>query len=89
MAQPLTEPVIDPDLPIVDAHHHLWLLQESAISEMETRDSIYAPALAPTFRRYARYLLDEFLATSRAGTISARRSFAMRMRCTAPRDQRP
>jgi len=68
MALPLTdEPVIEPDLPIVDAHHHLWLLPEGSIAEMEKRDSIYAPALAPTFRRHARYLLDEFLADVSSG----------------------
>jgi L-fuconolactonase len=61
------EPLIEPDLPIVDAHHHLWLLQEAQLVEMENRDSAYAPALAPAFRRHARYLLDEFLADVSSG----------------------
>ena len=63
----MLEPVIEPSLPIVDAHHHLWLLQEAHLAEMETRDSVYAPALAPAFRRYARYLFDDFLADVQTG----------------------
>jgi L-fuconolactonase len=55
-----SEPIIEPDLPIVDAHHHLWLLREESLVEMENRDSVYAPALAPAMRRHARYLFDEF-----------------------------
>jgi predicted TIM-barrel fold metal-dependent hydrolase len=61
------EPIIEPDLPIVDAHHHLWLLREEALVEMEHRDSVYAPALAPAFRRYARYLMNEFLTDLKSG----------------------
>jgi L-fuconolactonase len=61
-SQTPAEPIIDPDLPVVDAHHHLWLLPEAALAAMEARDSISARALAPTFRRHARYLFDEFMA---------------------------
>jgi predicted TIM-barrel fold metal-dependent hydrolase len=61
------EPIIEPDLPIVDAHHHLWLLREEALVEMENRDSIYAPALAPAFRRHARYLFAELLTDLKSG----------------------
>lgn len=56
------ETVIDPALPIVDAHHHLWLLPEATLAAMESQNSVVAQALAPTCRRRARYLLDEFLA---------------------------
>lgn len=61
------EPIIEPDLPIVDAHHHLWLLTEATISAMEARDSISARALAPNFRRHARYLFDEFISDIGSG----------------------
>jgi L-fuconolactonase len=61
------EPVIEPDLPIVDAHHHLWLLSDAALAALEARDSVAARALAPAFRLRARYLFDEFVADLRSG----------------------
>jgi len=63
----LREPIIDPDVPIVDAHHHLWFLPEASLAAMEAHDSIVARALVPTLRRCARYLLEEFLADLRSG----------------------
>lgn len=62
-----SEPIIDPDLPIVDAHHHLWFLPDRTLAAMETHDSIAAGALAPTLRRHRRYLLDEFVSDLGAG----------------------
>ena len=61
------EPLIEPNLPIVDAHHHLWFLTEAALTEMEMRDNISDRALAPLFRRHARYLFDEFMADLSSG----------------------
>src|SRR5262245_18099083 len=61
------EPIIEPDLPIVDAHHHLWFMPEAALGAMEKGDSISARTLAPNFRRHARYLFDEFLADLNSG----------------------
>lgn len=61
------EPIIEPDLPIVDAHHHLWFMPEAALAAMEAQDSITARALAPVYREHARYLLDEFLADLKSG----------------------
>src|SRR5579871_4846039 len=61
------EPIFEPDLAIVDAHHHLWVLREEDLVEMENRDSVYAPALAPAFRRHAQYLFCEFLADLKSG----------------------
>jgi L-fuconolactonase len=63
----MIEPIIEPELPIVDAHHHLWIFTESALAAMEARDSIAARALAPNFRRRPRYLFDEFLADLNSG----------------------
>jgi predicted TIM-barrel fold metal-dependent hydrolase len=61
------EPIIEPALAIVDAHHHLWFLPEAALAGMENQDSVGARALAPIFRRHARYLLDEFKADFNSG----------------------
>jgi L-fuconolactonase len=61
------EPIIEPDLPIVDAHHHLWFLPETALAAMEVQDSIFDRALAPLCRRHARYLFDEFMADLTSG----------------------
>jgi L-fuconolactonase len=66
-SQTPVEPIIEPGLPIVDAHHHLWFLPEAALAAMEARDSISARALVPTFRQHARYLFDEFLADVNSG----------------------
>jgi hypothetical protein len=61
------EPIIEPELPIVDAHHHLWFLAEALLREVEAHDSIYPHVLAPVMRRRAQYLLDEFLAGINTG----------------------
>lgn len=61
------EPIIDPELPIVDAHHHLWLLTEGYLAALEARDSITSRTLAPNFRRRPRYLFDEFLLDLNSG----------------------
>jgi L-fuconolactonase len=61
------EPILEPELPIVDAHHHLWLIPEPALSHMEVHGSALARALVPAFRKRSRYFLDEFLADVRSG----------------------
>jgi predicted TIM-barrel fold metal-dependent hydrolase len=57
---PLAEEVIEPDLPIVDAHHHLWPRSSAVLAGRKEADD-----LTP-FERVSlsapRYLLDEFLA---------------------------
>jgi L-fuconolactonase len=63
----LTEAIIDPELPIVDAHHHLWLRSAAELAAMDTAQNLMAQTLASTFRRHARYLLDEFLADLNTG----------------------
>lgn len=62
-----TEPILDPDLPIIDAHHHLWLQSEAALAAMESSDTHYDRAFGPVFRRHARYLYDELLADLTSG----------------------
>src|SRR5450755_3166747 len=66
-SQTMVEPIIEPALPIVDAHHHLWFLPEAAVVAMERSDTILARALAPTFRRHARYLFEQLMADFNCG----------------------
>jgi predicted TIM-barrel fold metal-dependent hydrolase len=54
------EPILEPDLPIVDAHHHLWFMPESAVVAMERHPGVALRALGPVVRRNARYLFDEY-----------------------------
>lgn len=61
------EPILEPEIQIVDAHHHLWFLPDATLIALETRNSVAARAIAPTYRRHSRYLLDEFLADSQSG----------------------
>jgi predicted TIM-barrel fold metal-dependent hydrolase len=63
----LSEPILEAELPIVDAHHHLWLLPEAALAATEADDTLCSRALAPLLRRHARYLFDEFLADLKSG----------------------
>ena len=61
------EPIIEPDLPIIDPHHHLWFRPEAFLAALEREENLMARTLLPTFRRHARYLFDEFLADLRTG----------------------
>lgn len=61
------DPIIDPALPIVDAHHHLWFLTESALTQLERTNTVLARGLAPIAQRRSRYLFDELLTDLRSG----------------------
>jgi predicted TIM-barrel fold metal-dependent hydrolase len=61
------EPIIDPKLPIIDAHHHLWFLSEAYFARMEAQRGTMTEGWVAVYRRHARYLLDEFLADVNAG----------------------
>ena len=65
--EPVLEPIIEPDLPIVDAHHHLWYVSEATIDAMERDETISARGLAPMYRSSARYLFDELMDDMRGG----------------------
>ncbi len=65
--QSTAEPVIEPALPIVDAHHHLWFLSQAALAARDKEVSIAARALTPTIHRCARYLFDEFMTDLKTG----------------------
>jgi predicted TIM-barrel fold metal-dependent hydrolase len=62
-----SEEVIEPDLPIVDSHHHLWFLPDGALSTMETARSIVSRELAPVFRQHSRYLFEDFMSDLNSG----------------------
>lgn len=61
------EEAIDPQTPIVDPHHHLWVLTEAQLAEIERGDSVFARGLAPIFRARARYTIEELLLDLRSG----------------------
>jgi L-fuconolactonase len=62
-----TEEILDPSLPIVDPHHHLWFRPAAFLDFLEQQHHSMVRLLLPTFRRHSRYLLDEFLADLRGG----------------------
>jgi predicted TIM-barrel fold metal-dependent hydrolase len=61
------EPILEPDLPIIDPHHHLWFRPRAFLDALEQQQHFMVQMLLPMFRRHARYLLDEFLVDIRAG----------------------
>jgi L-fuconolactonase len=58
-----TEPIIEPDLPIVDPHHHLWFVNAAARAAMAGVDNPYYHVR----RAKPRYLFDELLADLNSG----------------------
>jgi L-fuconolactonase len=56
-----TETVLDPDLPIVDPHHHVWMLPDAMLDALDLSDDIDGRTIARTFRMHRKYLLDELL----------------------------
>jgi predicted TIM-barrel fold metal-dependent hydrolase len=63
----LAEQPLDPQTPIVDPHHHLWVLTQERLAEIERGDSLFARGLAPIFRARARYTVEELLADLTGG----------------------
>jgi predicted TIM-barrel fold metal-dependent hydrolase len=62
----IVEPILEPDLPIVDAHHHLWFRSPTAAvpkQDMPPADR----ALVSIFKRHSRYLFDELLGDLQSG----------------------
>jgi predicted TIM-barrel fold metal-dependent hydrolase len=56
----MLEPVLEPELPIVDPHHHLW-------DRRPVLDSIPTTGWGQLTRRWPRYLLDELMADLKDG----------------------
>lgn len=61
MAQP-REDILEPDLPIVDPHHHLWD-RTAAVKALPPKSHIFDDII----RHSTRYLFDEFLADIQSG----------------------
>lgn len=63
---PTIEPIIEPELPIVDPHHHLWFFPR-AVLDVLGHENLTAQSLLPAFRGNARYLFDELLTDLKSG----------------------
>jgi predicted TIM-barrel fold metal-dependent hydrolase len=61
------EPIIEPDVPMVDAHHHLWLQPESYLTRLLEDESDWVRAHGRVFQQKSRYLLAEFIADLSTG----------------------
>lgn len=59
----LTEKILDPDLPIIDPHHHLWDWPEALLSSRPDQQHGFNEVL----RRAMRYLFHEFMADLSSG----------------------
>ncbi|TAL04220.1 MAG: amidohydrolase [Rhodospirillaceae bacterium] len=57
------EPIIEPDLPIIDPHHHLWDRPLAAFPTAQDSDRSFISIM----RNKAHYLLDDFLADINTG----------------------
>ena len=65
--EPNPEPILEPDLPIIDAHHHLWFMPQAVLKALQEDTSLATRLLAPMFVSKSRYLFDEYLADIRSG----------------------
>lgn len=61
------EDALEPDLPIIDAHHHLWYISRSQLAAIEASSTIVSKAYQPSRAGAWRYLLDELLADAKTG----------------------
>jgi L-fuconolactonase len=57
------EPILEPELPIIDPHHHLWFVPEAVRAAMDPGANPYMHVR----RRRPRYLFDELLEDLRTG----------------------
>ena len=57
------EPIIEPDLPIVDPHHHLWILTSEILDAVGQAGS----PMVEVMRNNQKYLLEELLADINTG----------------------
>jgi len=60
---PLIEPILEPELPIVDPHHHLWDRVQAALAQMPAPEHPFSQVI----RSVPRYLFDEFMADLKSG----------------------
>jgi len=63
----ILEQIIDPDRPIIDAHHHLWMLPDTLFEALSRRKTELSRAFLPRLPCQTRYLFDEFAADTNSG----------------------
>jgi predicted TIM-barrel fold metal-dependent hydrolase len=63
----IVEPILEPDLPIVDPHHHVWFLPQAALAMREGLTEWAANNFARMVQRCGRYLFDELMADLKSG----------------------
>lgn len=61
------EAILDPDLPIVDPHHHVWFLPDAMFEALDAIEDEDGKNIARTYRLHRKYLLDELLADLHSG----------------------
>lgn len=61
------EPILEPDLPIIDPHHHVWLVPDAMLDMLDKVDLDDARKIARTYRLHKRYMPDELLADLNSG----------------------
>jgi L-fuconolactonase len=61
------EEILDPDLPIVDPHHHIWHLPDALLDSLDKLPGKDGTDIARMYRLHRRYLIDELLADLNAG----------------------
>src|ERR1700749_1598474 len=59
----MSEPILEPDLPIIDPHHHLWDRPTAVLKNLPPSDHGFMDII----RDIPRYLLDELLADLQSG----------------------
>lgn len=61
------EEIIEPTLPIIDPHHHLWFVPPADLDGLGLSGDDCAAALGRIYQLYPRYLFDEFLEDLNSG----------------------
>jgi predicted TIM-barrel fold metal-dependent hydrolase len=65
--RPDVERIIEPALPIIDPHHHLWYVPPAALATLLTGGGEASETLGQIYQRRPRYLFDELLADATSG----------------------
>jgi L-fuconolactonase len=61
------ETILEPDLPIVDPHHHVWFLPDAVLDALDRLEGKDGTDIARMYRLHRRYLIDELLADLGSG----------------------
>jgi predicted TIM-barrel fold metal-dependent hydrolase len=63
----MVEEIIEPDLPIIDAHHHLWYAPRMPLAATGPESADGVGVLARIYNQRPRYLFDDMLADAMSG----------------------